>query len=410
MDHQITPVKKFNTKFFFLFGIVSILVIFLLIQIFQPSRLSLEMMQLETISYGSLKIKAKGFGTFFSRNDEVLSAKISGRVEKVLLYPGDVVKKGQLLLQLSNADLDYDFIQQQNILESQKIQWFEENLNIKEHINEVTDNIEQIELELRIKKKINESNLKLRKKGIVSEINFLKSESDFELALLKHKSLKRKLNRLKEKLENQKLIHSKKLSLELAKYNNSENKINYKIVKSPIDGIVKQINLSKGDEVNLGQTLVVIGSKQPDAAKIDFPQYFLNNLKVGMTVDMKYATESLSAHISRVNPKINNSYVTVEVSLPRGSAKSALIDMNISAEIDIRELKEVYYVHEPSYYQEKKPFLFVKKGDELIKKSVQAEAVGNNYIIITAGVSESDIVLISDHEELENKTKIGIAK
>lgn len=410
MDYQITPDKKFSPIKVMVFTIVGLSALYIFSQLFQPKRLSLKEIQIEHVSYGNLDIKAKGFGTFFSRSDEILSAKISGRVEKVLRYPGDVVKKGELLLQLSNADLDYDFVQQQNMLESDKIQWYEEDLNVNERINEVKDDLEQIVLELKIKKKTNESNLKLRKKGIVSEINFLKSESDYELAQLKYKSLNRKLNRLNKKLENQKLIHDKKLALARAKYTNFEDKIKYKNVKSPIDGIVKQIALNKGDEVNLGQTLIVIGSKQPDAAKIEFPQYFLNNLKVGMQVNMSYADENLSAYISRVNPKINNNYVTIEVSLPQGSAKSALIDMNISAEIDIRNLKDVFYVHQPSYYQEQQPFLFVKKDLELIKTPIQAEIVGNNYLVISTGVSESDEILISDHKELKNHTKIGIAK
>jgi len=411
MDHQITQSnKKFNIKTVSIIIVIMLTAIFLVIKLNKPPGLLLTEIQSEKISFGELNITAKGFGHFFSRSDEVISSKIAGRVEKILLYPGDSVIKGQLIIQLSNTDLDYEFLQQKNSLESLKIQWYEEDLNLDEKSNDLNDEVEQVELELKIKEKTNTSNLKLRKNGIVSEISFLKSESEFELAKLKLKTLKRKIIRLAKKQENQKLVHSKKLDLELSKYNNFASKISFKNITSPINGVIKQINLNKGDEITLGKTLAVIGSKQPDAAKIEFPQYFLDSLTVGMTVNMFYADEHISAQISRVDPKINNNYVTVEVSIPAQSAQSALIDMNITAQIKVRQLTDVYYVHQPSYFNTNDPYLFIINDNKITKTSVVAHPEGNNYLIVTLGVSEDDNILISDHKELENNIELNLSQ
>lgn len=408
MDHQITQSSNNRRYKVIALIIVVVTLVIIILRSYQSPSLSLNDIQTEFISNGDLNITAKGFGKFFSRSDEVISSKIAGRVEEVLLYPGDIVSKDQLIIQLSNTDLDYEFLQQKHSLESLKIQWYEDELNLEEQINVIQDDVELLELGLKIKEKTNTSNFKLYKDGIVSEINYLKSESELEIAKLKLKNLNRKITRFQNKQINQKLVNSKKLDLELAKYTNLENKIMHKQIYSTINGVIKQINLNKGDEIKIGNILSVIGSKQPDAAKIEFPQYFLNSLTVGMQVDMAYADETVSAHISRVNPKINDNYVTVEVSLPEKSTQSALIDMNINAEINIRRLTNVFYLHQPSYFNSDDPYLFIIKDNRIIKTKVTADIVGNNYIVIRSGVLEKDHVIISDHKELHNNIELKI--
>ncbi|MES2352437.1 MAG: HlyD family efflux transporter periplasmic adaptor subunit, partial [Pseudomonadota bacterium] len=58
-----------------------------------------------TVEQGTLVVKVRGSGQLLPKNVEYLGAQVSGRVVKKLVQPGDVVKAGQVMLELANPKL-----------------------------------------------------------------------------------------------------------------------------------------------------------------------------------------------------------------------------------------------------------------------------------------------------------------
>src|SRR6202022_266702 len=73
---------------------------------FSTQRVAREKLSIETVQHGTMEVKVSANGQLLPKNIEQIASQVTGRVASRHVRPGDRVKVGDLLLELTNPQLN----------------------------------------------------------------------------------------------------------------------------------------------------------------------------------------------------------------------------------------------------------------------------------------------------------------
>lgn len=338
-----------------------------------------------------LKSSIKTKGIVESVDKREISSDTEGKIEKLFVKKGDVVKKGDLLLQLKSDDLNYNLNNAQVRLDIEK-----ENLQklLRDDEDDLKNSIASQEIKLNDLKGEYERNQILFKEDAISEVTLNKSKDSYEQAKLDLELAKTKLEKSNRDTEislQQKRI--KLAELELNKYSKDISKYS---ITSPIDGTVVDINVGEGDLVYSKNILLTIQDMNNLEINIDMNEYDSSKLTLGAPVDItseSFKGNSFKGEVKYIDniAKIKNNESIVEVKISINNIDDSIKPgFTAKAEVLIDEKKDVFSV----------PFQSVvttKDGKKVIYALVNNEKV---EIEVKTGIStDFEIEVISDKLE-----------
>ena len=184
-----------------------------------------------------------------------LSPLESGVVERIVAEEGSKVKKGDVIIEMSNNSLsmqilqsEADLAEKQNILRNTLISMEQERLSLRQ---------EQLQLDIDVERKRRDYERKERlyKNELLSQEEWLQAKEDYELALNKRqlnveKQRQDSLFRSNQVGQMEESLHSMTLNMQLIR----ERVDNLK-VKAPIDGEVGMLDIVLGQSVGQGTAI-----------------------------------------------------------------------------------------------------------------------------------------------------------
>jgi len=256
--------------------------------------------------------------------------KVSGTVEAILISEGELVKKGQAIIQLSNTANTLNY-------ENAKLAADYNSLNAnKEKITQATT-----EFELAKSKMDNEASLLERQKKLWAQEIGTKNELDqrelsYKNATTVFQASKLKLDDLKKQLEFQTKQSEKVVAISAVGMNDY-------VIKSQINGKVYSINKRLGELATPQSALAVIGDNQNFYIELQVDEYDIAKVKTGQKVFVgmdSYKGKSFEAVISKIYPLMNERSKSFKVEATFINAPENVLP-NLSAQANIViEVKE----------------------------------------------------------------------
>jgi membrane fusion protein, multidrug efflux system len=284
-----------------------------------------------------------------------------GVVRAVYVKKGDVVRKGQLLLQLDDAVLRQNVVAQEQALESVKTQ-----LTLAEDVYRRRKN--------------------LWDQGIGAEIDVVREKSNVDNLQSTLKSQQESLKAVKEQLS-------------------------YSAVRSDVDGVAEDVNVRVG-EMFMGvvqgsgaQIKIVNNSHLKATAQI--PENYLGKVKVGNPVKISFPdlNKTMDAKVNvagRSIDPINRSFF-IESRLP--SDKDLRPNQIVVVRIQDYAINNTITIPVNTLQNDDKGkfvMIAVKENNKLIarKRSVVAGEFYNDKMEIKSGLKEGDIIVVDGYQSL----------
>jgi len=224
-------------------------------------------------------------------------------------------------------------------------------------------------------------------------------------------------NNINSTLTAQIQINIMKKSIEQAEIQLEISRINYELTKlgtndyqinAPFDGIVLNVNFSKGEIANPAMTAITIISDE-FVIKSDINETDIAKLKTGQEVQLtldaypEMSFKGTVSDISSISKKIAE-IVTFEIIIKPEEKMKEYLKYGLSANIIviISKVENVLYVPIQSVYEEEgKSYVDILTGDGEIKKIEVTTGMYNyDYIEIKLGLSEGDIIVTSRLEDM----------
>ncbi|MDJ0710346.1 MAG: efflux RND transporter periplasmic adaptor subunit [Woeseiaceae bacterium] len=261
-------------------------------------------------------------------------AKVEGEIREVLVEEGDDVKEGQVL-----ARLDGD--------------------RLRLELNESRARLRKMERDF-------ERNEDLRDKGLLSEGDFEKLKYDLEALR--------------------------------ASYNLASLELDYTQIRAPIDGVISERYIKRGNTISVGNPLYRVTSFDPLVAYLHVPEREYRQIAAGQPVAIDIdalADQRIFAAVTRVSPVVDPATGTFKITIEiRDDARRIKPGMFGRMSIVYDQHVNVLQVPRSAIIEELgSESVFVVEDGKAVRRDVETGYSENGMIEITEGLTDDDSVI-----------------
>jgi multidrug resistance efflux pump len=394
-------------------GVVALVVVTVALSQLEPAAPSVERatVWMDTVEQGELVRQVRGPGTLVPEEMRWLSAVTAGRIEQRHVRPGATVATGDLLLEMSNPDVQLQALEAerqlasaQAALVSLRTQLQTERLNRKSQV-------EQIRIQANEADRTEESMISLGQKNLASANEVLRAKETAAELRNRLALEEEQLRTVEASIEQQLALAQENVSRQRAVAQFQRDRVASMQVRAGSDGVVQEIDWEVGQWANSGAVLARIAQPGKLKAVLRIPETQVRDIAVGQVATIDTRNGLVQGHVMRIDPASVNGTVTVEVALPDTLPRGARPDLSVDGTIEIERLENVMHVGRPAYGQAESQvglFKLEPNGKEAVRVSVRLGRSSVNEIEIVSGLQPGDVVILSDLSSYDASDRVRI--
>jgi HlyD family secretion protein len=353
----------------------------------------------DTVKRGPMVRQVRGLGTLTPEDIRWIPATTQGRVEKIILRPGTRVKANDVILELTNPQLEQQL--QDAML---KMQAAEAGLaNVKVQLNNdllqqqaTSANIEADYNKAKMQAQMNEA---LAKDQLVSDLVLKQSQVDAQSLGVRNQiskdQLASKADSMRAQLSvQQSLVDQARALLRLTQQQRDELK-----VRAGLDGMLQLVPVEVGQQVAPGTNLARVANPSRLKAEIKIAETQAKDIQLGQKAEVDTRNGIVEGRVARIDPSVQNGTRTVDVTLTGDLPKGAVPDLSVDGTIELERLNDVLFMGRPAFGQDQSVvglFKISPDGANAERAQVKLGRSSVNTIEVLSGLKVGDQVILSD--------------
>jgi HlyD family secretion protein len=353
----------------------------------------------DTVKRGPMVRQVRGLGTLTPEDIRWIPATTQGRVERIILRPGTKVKADDIILVLTNPQLE-----QQLQDASLKLQAAEAGLaNIRVQLQNdllasraTAANIEADFNKAKMQAQMNEA---LAKDQLVSNLVLEQSKMDRDSLEVRNQIAKDQLASKADSMRaqiavQQSLVDQAHALLQLTRQQRDELK-----VRAGLEGTLQVVPVEVGQQVAPGTNLARVANPSRLKAEIKIAETQAKDIQIGQKAEVDTRNGIVEGRVARIDPSVQNGTRTVDITLTGDLPRGAVPDLSVDGTIELERLNDVLYMGRPAFGQEQSVVgLFKIQADGVTAERVQVKLGKSsvNTVEILSGLKVSDQVILSD--------------
>ncbi len=353
----------------------------------------------DSVKRGPMVRQVRGLGTLTPEDIRWIPATTQGRVERIILRPGAQVKSGDVILELTNPQLE-----QQLQDASLKLQAAEAGLaNIKVQLN--NDLLQQraasanIEADFNKAKMQAQMNEELAKDQLVSALVLRQSQVDADSLGVRNQISKDQLASKADSMRAQLAVQQSLVDQAHALLALTQQQRNELRVRAGLDGMLQLVPVEVGQQVAPGTNLARVANPSRLKAEIKIAETQAKDIQLGQKAEIDTRNGIVEGRVARIDPSVQNGTRTVDVTLTGALPKGAVPDLSVDGTIELERLNDVLFTGRPAFGQDQSVVGLFKIGaDGATAERVQVKLGRSsvNTIEVLSGLKVGDQVILSD--------------
>lgn len=352
-------------------------------------------------------------GRTVPRTTVFLDAVEGGRVDRVYAEDGDILKKDDLILSLSNSSLqlqvtnaEAQVADQLNNMRSIEIQLEQNRLRNARSIIDLEYQIEQLKDDLLVDKELVDE-------GIFNRRDYLKKEDQLiyqqKLLKLAIETQKTDEQMQKQQLEAQR-ITTDRLEQNLATARNNLDELN---VRARIAGKLSGFDAEVGQSIMRGGRLGQIDIPDQFKLQADIDEFYINRVDIGQSVTYKHNGKEYRAEVKKIYPQVNNGQFQVDILFGDKEPPDLRRGQTLQAKLTLGDESEAVLIPNGSFYKDTGGnwiFVTTTDGSEAIKRNVVLGRRNSSFIEVVEGLQPGEKVVTSSYSGFEEIDRLKISK
>lgn len=415
---KIIPKKKGIQKKHLIYGGLGLAMIVLIYMAFFADRTSTYKVEqdkliIETVTEEQFNDYITVPGTVEPITIIYLDAQEGGRVEEKVVEEGSMVKKGDIILKLSNPDLHLNILdseaqlaEKENFLRNTQINMEQQRLQIKRELVNLKYEIERKERNFK-------QNEILMKDNLISKEEFIRSKEDVDMARQsKELFLERQrqdssfysinINSMVNNLENMR----RNLNLVRQRAENLN-------VKAPVDGqlglLTPEIGQSIQRGANMGQINVLTSYKV--VAQID--EHYIDRVRTQLSATLDRQGTEFNLVVKRVYPEVRNGTFEIDMIFRDTMPDNIRTGQTYYTSLQLGQPKVSVLVPIGGFFQETGgQWIFVLDPSESFatKRNISIGRKNPKYYEVLSGLTPGEKVIVSGYETFGKNEKLILKK
>ncbi len=366
---------------------------------------------IDSVRQGNVVREVRGPGTLVPEQIRFITAQASARVERLASESGTKVAAGDVLLELSNPDLQIQTMQAEQQVRQAQI----ELLNIRTNLRSQVFTQRGVMATIRTQHigALQEAAAadSLAKRNLMSafEVNTKKAlAEEFTTRLGVERD---RLQLMEEAIETQIATQASQVEQLKAIAANQRSRLQALQVRAPDAGVLQELTLQLGQWVPEGTTLAKVVQPGRLKAVLRIPESQAKDVTVGQKASIDTRNGLVAGHVSRKDPSALGGSVTVDVTIDGPLPSGAVPDLSVDGTIVIETLSNVRYTGRPAFSAGSGSvslFRLVDGGAFADRVSVDLGRSSVNVIEIVRGLEVGDKIIVSDMSTYANVARVRI--
>lgn len=338
-----------------------------------------------------------------------LDATEGGRVDKIFLEAGSMLKKGDPILELVNTNLlldimwrEADFIQQINRLRETRLAMEQYRLRLNQDLAEVENQLSQQEMTYN---RYNE----LAKEDLISKHEFDLVKRQYEFLLQKKElTVESQKNELKFREEQ---VYSLEGELKRMEDNlrAAKQKLENLVIRAPISGQLTALNAEIGQVKSTGERLGQIDVLETYRVRADIDEHYIARVEVGKEGEFDFVDKTYKLKIQRVYPEVREGKFQVDLlfdgPVPGGIRRGQTFHIRL----ELGDISEAVLLARGGFQQTTGGnwvYVLDKSGGFATKRSIKLGRQNPLFYEVLEGLEPAEQVITSSYESFGNMDRL----
>lgn len=412
-DEKITPQKKtFSPKWVLVIAVIACSLYFAA-PVFSQWSASIPSVDSDDLIFGSV-IKGDLVrdvavnGKVVAANAPQLYSTEEGQIT-LLAKPGETVSKDQVVAIVASPELQALIEQQTSTLEQLKIDAKRGELSDKEFKLDLESDMNAALSEFNVAKREQERAELSYQKQVMSEVDWMKSQDRLDDATRTYEHSKKRVELAEERLvfESQnREFEVQRQQLVLNELLRREEQLH---IKAPVAGVVGNWLVAQRNSVNANTPVMSIVDLSEYEAELSVPEFYADDLGLGLTVSMKIGNSQVKGTIVAISPEIKASQVQVRAKISDSESINLRQNQRLNARIEFEKKTNVLMVKKGAFMGSLGgKFAYRVNEQEGLQIPITVGSSSVEFVELIAGVSEGDRLIISDYQDFQQAKQIRI--
>lgn len=356
---------------------------------------------IEPVRQGDLHRDISGQGRLIPSRLIALSSDAGGVVTAIHAFAGSRVKAGEIIVDLSNAELQQRLIQaekqfadEQADLATERSRLLSEELELKSKAADLADQVRIAQLEL-------DATQELASKQIVSRIQLERAKLAAASAQRQAQDARSRLQQFSTDKRYREATLDNAARFGTQQVEGLRTQITQLQVRSPAEGIVYELadSTNEGTPVPAGAVIALVSTGSGVSAELNISAAQAAQVRSGQRATVRVGSTALSGHVARVDPQSVQDQIRVVITIDSKLSLDARPGLPVTGGIEVGTLQQVVYVVRPVGVSEgSSREVFVRYGDadELTLTPLRFGRSAGKYIEVLSEVSPGDSLVVGD--------------
>jgi HlyD family secretion protein len=365
---------------------------------------------IDTVKRGDIPRQVRGSGTLVPEDIRWIPARSQGRVERIVLRPGAIVKPDSVILELDNPDLEQSVMEAKlahasavAAFANRKAELESQMLNQEAAATTLESNLKNAQLTL-------DANEELFKAQLISELQLQQYRGNRDDLKNQLTSALKRLEIAKAGLQSQLAPQEAEVSQRKAAYDLRLQQLEDLKVKAGMNGVLQVVPVEVGQQVAPGANLARVADPTTLKAVLRIAETQTKDLSIGQAAEVDTRNGVVTGRVSRIDPAAENGTVGVDVTLEGDLPPGARPDLSVDGTVLLERLADVIYVGRPAFGQEESTISLFKllPDGEAVRTTVKLGRSSVNTIEIKEGLQPGDQVILSDMSNYDQFDRVRI--
>jgi HlyD family secretion protein len=321
-----------------------------------------------------------------------------GRVENIRLRPGTVVAADNVIVELSNPELQQEWQDARLKLAAADAGLTNLRVQLRNDLLQQQASTASSEAEYKKAAMQAEANDQLAAKGLVSAITRKQSKLDADQLAARYEIAGQQLASYTESMQARLAVQQSEVDQARAIVGLKQRQVSDLQVRAGVAGVLQVVPVDVGQQVAPGTNLARVADPSRLKAELKIAETQAKDIQIGQTASIDTRNGVVAGHVVRIDPSVQNGTITVDVVMDGPLPKGARPDLSVDGTIELERLPDVVYVGRPALGQEQSAVgLFKLQPDgSAMRVQVKIGRISVNAVEILSGLNVGDQVVLSD--------------
>lgn len=340
-----------------------------------------------------------------------ISPEEGGIVREKVVEEGTCVRKGDVILRLSNSNLDLQILnaeaelaEKQNLLRNTQVAMQQDRLNNRTEQATLDTDCDR-------KRRAYEQNARLYKERLISKEVYLQSREDYKLARRKQSLISQRLKQdslyrhvqmaqMEDNLDNMRknvlLVRDRKNKLE---------------VRSAIDGELGLLDVELGQNIAAGQNIGQINDLSDFKVQAQIDEHYIDRVRPGLSASFSRGGKTYLLRVRKVYPEVRNGTFRTDFVFVGERPAQMRSGQTYYVELALGKSQQATLIPRGTFFQTTGGnwiFVLDKSGRKAYRRNISIARQNPQYYEVTDGLEPGERVITSGYEAFKDNEVLVI--